>query len=142
MSVLGRGLVLDASTVRLHLSGDVYTAAMIGMALETERPIVVPALVLTQAYREAVPGPARERLIGLVSVLSAPELFDDVSRVSARDIGTVCQLTGVDDLSMGHALWATVERRNQSDPLYDWAIVTEHPEVYRKVVPGLPTGWR
>ncbi|GAA2874472.1 hypothetical protein GCM10010517_35150 [Streptosporangium fragile] len=142
MSVLGRGLVLDTSTVRLHLSGDVYTAAMIGMALEGERPIVIPALVLAQAYREAVPGPARERLIGLASIAAEPEPFDEISRVTARDIGTVCQLAGVEDLSIGHALWAAVERRNQPDPLYDWAIVTEHPEVYVKVVPGVPTGWR
>ena len=46
--VLGRGLVLDVSTVRLHLSGDVYTAAMIGAALEYERPLVIPALVLVR----------------------------------------------------------------------------------------------
>ncbi|MEV6868459.1 hypothetical protein AB0M44_46710 [Streptosporangium subroseum] len=140
--VLGRGLVLDVSTVRLHLSGDVYTAAMIGAALEYERPLVIPALVLVQAYREAVPGPARMRLVGLVSVVTEPDLSDEVSRATARDIGTVCQLAGVEDLSIGHALWAALERRNQPDPLYDWAIVTEYPEVYRKVAPTVPTGWR
>ncbi|GAA3167372.1 hypothetical protein GCM10010466_67510 [Planomonospora alba] len=142
MSVLGPGLVLDASTVRLHLSGDVYTAAMIGAALEAERPIVIPSLVLARAYREAVPGPPRDRLVGLVSVLGEPETADEVDRATARDVGTVCQLAGVDDLSVGHTLWAAVERRNQPHPLYDWTIITEHPEVYRKAAPGVPTGWR
>ncbi|GAA1017938.1 hypothetical protein Aple_026810 [Acrocarpospora pleiomorpha] len=127
---------------RLHLSGDVYTAAMIGAALEAERPIVIPALVLARAYREAVPGPARERLIGLVSVATEPEPFDEVGHITARDIGTLCQLTAIDDLSIGHALWTALERRNQPYPLYDWAIVTEHPEVYHKAVPSVPTGWR
>ena len=95
-----------------------------------------------EAYREAVPGPARMRLVGLVSVVTEPDLSDEVSRVTARDIGTVCQLAGVEDLSVGHVLWAALERRNQPDPLYDWAIVTEFPEVYRKVAPTVPTGWR
>ncbi|GII94033.1 hypothetical protein [Sinosporangium siamense] len=142
MSVLGRGLVLDASTVRLHLAGDVYTAVMLGTALEHERPIVIPSLVVTQAYREALPGRARNRLIGLTAVVTTPEPADEVSLTTARDIGTLCQLSGIEDLSVGHTLWSALQRRSQPDPLYDWAIVTEHPDVYGKAAPAVPTGWR
>ncbi|MCT9933504.1 hypothetical protein N5079_25145 [Planotetraspora sp. A-T 1434] len=139
MTVLGRGLVLDPSTLRAHAAGDIYTQTMIGWALENERPIVIPALALAESYRTAATQQARERITSLTRLAEA---VDSLDAAGGRDVGLICAFGNEPELAHGHTALVALLRRRSASPLYDWAIVTEEPDRYRKIAPAVPTGWR